>query len=289
MTPSQLRAFHLVAQEGGFSAAAQSAMVSQPTISSQVRQLEEEYKVRLFERRARSVDLTEMGQALYAITTRLFAAEAEAGSLLSGAKALVRGHLRIAADSAYHVMPALAALRRRHEGIRFSLRIGNSADVLQQVLDFNADIGVMAKLVSDPRLHAVEIRRDRLVLFVPVSHDWARKKRMTLRELDGHDVVVRERGSVTREVFENALARAGATPATLTDVQTREGVREAVAAGFGIGVVFRSEFGTDLRFHPIAIADADIEVSEYAVCLQDSLRLAPVRAFMDAVEHPAEN
>jgi aminoethylphosphonate catabolism LysR family transcriptional regulator len=288
MTPSQLRAFHLVAQEGGFSAAAQAAMVSQPTISSQVRQLEEEYKVRLFERRARSVDLTEMGQALYAITTRLFVAEAEASSLLSGAKTLIRGNLRIAADSAYHVMPALAALRRQHQGIRFSLRIGNSADVLQQVLDFNADIGVMAKLVSDPRLHSLEIKRDQLILFVPMSHAWARKKRMSLRDLDGQDLVVRERGSVTREVFENALARAGATPATLSDVQTREGVREAVAAGFGIGVVFRSEFGTDARFHPIAIADAEIEVSEYAVCLQDSLRLAPVRAFMDAIEHPSK-
>jgi aminoethylphosphonate catabolism LysR family transcriptional regulator len=288
MTPSQLRAFHLVAQEGGFSAAANSAMVSQPTISSQVRQLEEEYKVRLFERRARSVDLTEMGQALYAVTTRLFAAEAEANSLLSGAKTLIRGNLRIAGDSAYHVMPALAALRRQHQGIRFSLRIGNSADVLQQVLDFNADIGVMAKLVSDPRLHSLEIKRDQLVLFVPTGHAWAKKKRMGLRDLDGQDLVVRERGSVTREVFENALARAGATPAMLSDVQTREGVREAVAAGFGIGVVFRSEFGTDPRFHPIAIADAEIEVSEYAVCLRDSLRLAPVRAFMDAIEHPTK-
>lgn len=286
MTPSQLRAFHLVAQEGGFSAAAKAALVSQPTISSQVLQLEEEYKVRLFERRARSVQLTETGQALYAITTRLFAAEAEAESLLSGAKTLVRGHLRIAADSAYHVMPALAALRRQHEGIRFSLRIGNSADVLQQVLDFNADIGVMAKLVSDPRLHSIEIRQDELILFVPRDHRWSRRRRLRLAELDGQDVVVRERGSVTREVFENALARAGATPSSLSDVQTREGVREAVAAGFGIGVVFRTEFGTDPRFHPIAIEDAEIHVGEYAVCLQDSLRLASVRAFMDAVEHP---
>jgi len=286
MTPSQLRAFHLVAQEGGFSAAAKAALVSQPTISSQVLQLEEEYKVRLFERRARSVQLTETGQALYAITARLFAAEAEAESLLSGAKTLVRGHLRIAADSAYHVMPALAALRRRHEGIRFSLRIGNSADVLQQVLDFNADIGVMAKLVSDPRLHSIEIRQDELILFVPRDHRWSRRRRLRLAELDGQDVVVRERGSVTREVFENALARAGATPSSLSDVQTREGVREAVAAGFGIGVVFRTEFGTDPRFHAIAIKDAEIHVSEYAVCLQDSLRLASVRAFMDAVEHP---
>lgn len=284
MTPSQLRAFHLVAREGGFSAAAQALVVSQPTISSQVRQLEEEYRVRLFERRPRSIQLTEMGQSLYAITSRMFAAEDEAISLLSGAKALIKGHLRIAADSAYHVMPALAALRREYDGLRFSLRIGNSADVLQQVVDFNADIGVMAKPVSDPRLHSVEIRRDRLILFVPVGHPWSRKKRVRLQELDGQDLVVRERGSVTREVFENALAACGATPAALSDVQTREGVREAVAAGFGLGVVLQSEFGTDRRFHPIAIADDGIEVSEFAVCLQDNLRLGPVRAFMVAVE-----
>lgn len=284
MTPSQLRAFHLVALEGGFSAAAHALRVSQPTISSQVRQLEEEYRVRLFERRPRSVHLTEMGQSLFAITSRLFTAEADAVSLLSGSKTLIRSHLRIAADSAYHVMPTLAALRRQHQGLRFSLRIGNSADVLQQVVDFNADIGVMAKPVSDPRLHSVEIRRDHLILFVPADHPWNGKKRIKLQELDGQDLVVRERGSVTREVFENALASCGATPAALFDVQTREGVREAVAAGFGLGVVLESEFGTDPRFHPIAIADDGIEVSEYAVCLQDNLRLGPVRAFMATVE-----
>jgi hypothetical protein len=64
-------------------------------------------------------------------------------------------------------------------------------------------------------------------------------------------------------------------------VQTREGVREAVAAGFGIGVVFRSEFGSDRRFVPLTPADRRIEVAEYAVCLQESLRLGLVRAFMD--------
>mgnify|MGYP002078306871 CR=1 FL=1 len=181
-------------------------------------------------------------------------------------------------------MPALAALRQRHGGLRFSLRIGNSADVLQQVIDFNADVAVMAKMISDPRLHSVELHRDRLILFAPVGHPWAAKKIVRLQELDGYDLVVRERGSVTREVFEQALAGAGATPGALCDVQTREGVREAVAAGFGLGVVLQSEFGTDPRFHPIPIADDGIEVSEYAVCLQDSLRLGPVRAFIDAID-----
>jgi DNA-binding transcriptional LysR family regulator len=93
--------------------------------------------------------------------------------------------------------------------------------------------------------------------------------------------VIRERGSVTREVFETGLAAAGVVPKSLIDVETREGVREAVAAGFGIGVVFDSEFGVDPRFRTIEVSDADLTVGEYVVCLQERRRLALVRAFLD--------
>ena len=283
MTPTQLRAFHLVAQEGGFSGAARAASLSQPTLSSQVKALEAAYGVRLFERQGRGVRPTELGQTLHAITSRLFAAEDEARELLGGAKSLTRGHLRIAADSASHVMPVLAEMRRRHGGITFTLRIGNSAEVLRALLDYAADIAVMARSTSDPRLHAAELRRDRLVLFVGTGHAWARRRRVPLAALEGKDIVLRERGSITREVFEAALAAAGVRPQSLFEVQTREAVREAVAAGFGIGVVFESELGEEHRFRAVTVSDAPLAVAEYAVCLQERRRLALVRAFFDAI------
>lgn len=283
MNLTQLRAFHIVARERSFTAAARTSGISQPTLSGQVRTLEDGYRVRLFERRARGVRLTEIGQGLFAISSRLFALEEEAQALLSDTKALARGHLRIAADSAYHVMPVLAALRQCHAGLRFSLTIGNSAAVLEQLFDFEADLAVTAKTTSDPRLHSQQLRRDELVLFVPRGHALARRRRLRIEELAGRELVLRERGSITREIFEQALAAAGVRPGEIVDVQTREGVREAVAAGFGIGVVFRSEFGTDPRFVPIGVTDAELGVAEYAVCLQENLRLSLVRAFMDAV------
>jgi len=282
MRLTQLRAFHLVARDRSFTAAARSVGVSQPTISGQVRALEENYRVRLFERRARGARLTELGQRLFTITNRLFALEEEALSVLSGAKLLARGHLRIAADSAYHVMPVLAELRTRHEGVTFSLSIGNSSAVLKQLLDLEADVAVMAKTVSDPRLHSLLLRHDEIVLFVPARHAWAKRRRVKLNDIAGQPIVLRERGSITRETFEQVLAERAVRPGSLIDVQTREGVREAVAAGFGIGVVFRSEFGNDPRFVPLSLADAKIGVAEYAVCLQENLRLGMVRAFMDA-------
>jgi aminoethylphosphonate catabolism LysR family transcriptional regulator len=282
MNLTQLRAFHVVAQERSFTKAAEAAHVSQPTLSGQVKALEETYRVRLFERRGRGVQLTELGQSLHGLTQRLFALEGEAQALLAGTKALQRGHLRVAADSAYHAIPILARLKAQHGGLSFALAIGSSATVLKQLLDYEADVAVMAKLTSDPRLHTIQFRRDHLVLFVPRDHDWAKRKRIRLADLHDQDLVLRERGSITREVFEETLAAAAVKPGAIIEIQTREGVREAVAAGFGIGVVFESEFGEGERFRALHVSDADLAVAEYVVCLQERRRLALVRAFFDA-------
>jgi aminoethylphosphonate catabolism LysR family transcriptional regulator len=281
MNLTQLRAFHVVARAGSFSLAARTGSASQPTLSAQVKALEAGYGVGLFARKGRGVQLTPAGQSLHAITTRLFAAEEEAQALLAGSRALTRGHLRVSADSAYHVMPILAALKRRHEGLTFSLKIDNSAAVLDQLIDHGADVAVMAKQTSDPRLYSIKLREDRLVLFVQRRHPWAKRRRIPFADVAGRDLVVRERGSITREVFEARLGAANVKPGTLIEVQTREAVREAVAAGFGIGVVFESEFGNDPRFRPIHVADADLAVSEYVVCLEERRRLALVRTFID--------
>jgi aminoethylphosphonate catabolism LysR family transcriptional regulator len=281
MNPTHLRAFHHVARERGFTRAAAIAGVGQPTLSAQVTALEQSYGVRLFDRRGRGVQLTAMGQALYALTDRMFALEEEADALLSGAAALAQGHLRVSADSAYHAVPILAELKRRHAGLTFSLSLGNSAAVLRRLFDYEADVAVMATLTSDPRLFTLPFRTDRLVLFVPNGHAWAGRRRIRLAELAGQDMVLRERGSVTRSVFESTLAAATVRPGAVIEVESREGVGEAVAAGFGIGVVFESEFRASDRFHRIAVTGADLAVGEYVACLEERRPLALVRAFLD--------
>jgi DNA-binding transcriptional LysR family regulator len=139
----------------------------------------------------------------------------------------------------------------------------------------------MAKSISDPRLHALRLRTDRVVLFAPAGHALARSGRAALAALADQELVLRERGSITREVLEQAMAAADIKPRAIVEVQTREGVREAVAAGFGVGAVFASELGDDRRFRRITVTDGDLDVAEYAVCLQERRRVALVRAFMD--------
>jgi len=288
MNATQLKAFHAVARQGSFTRAARAEGLSQPNLSGQVKALEEAYGVRLFERRGRGVELSELGRKLYAITDRLYALEDEAQALLAGSKALTIGHLRIAADNAIHAMPIMAELKRRHAGVSLSLAIGNSEAVLRQLADYHADVGVTAKRPSEPRFHAIPYRRDRLIVFVPRSHLLASRDRLNVRELEGVDMVLREPGSVTRAVFERAMAEAGVRVGAIMDIDGREAVREAVGSGLGIGAAFAREFVPDERFVAIPVPDAAFDVGEYVVCLEERLRLTAVRAFMRIAQEMAE-
>jgi aminoethylphosphonate catabolism LysR family transcriptional regulator len=287
MNITGLRAFHLVAEAGSFTRAAHAAGLSQPTLSAQVRLIERQHDAELFERTSRRVALTPVGRRLFDVTTRLFAAEAEARAVLDGVRTLKRGHLRIAADSAAHVMPVLAAMKAAGTSLTFTLSIGNSTEVMERLFDHRAEIGVMSRPTSDPRVHSRRLRSDRLALFVPAKHPWAARREARLADLAGQDIVIRERGSVTREALEQKLAENGVRPAQLVEVEGREAVREAVAAGFGIGVVFESEFGGDPGMRRLGIGDMEVVVAEYAVCLELRLRSPVVRSFFDAAERLA--
>jgi LysR family transcriptional regulator, low CO2-responsive transcriptional regulator len=279
-----LKAFHAVAVAGSFTRAATAIGLSQPTLSSQVALLEAKNAVSLFDRKRRGVTLTPTGKRLLDVTTRIFSAEEEALDLLRGARSIQTGHLRIAADNASHVMPVLARLRAANPGLTFSMTIDNSTNILQRLLDYEADLGVMARLTSDPRIFSLRLKRDRLVLFVPASHLLAAQGSIAIAELQGVDVVIREPGSVTREVFEASLTQAGVRPGRLVEVQSREAVRETVAAGFGIGVIFESELGRDPAFSPVVVRDVDLGVAEYVACLENRRRLANIKGFLDIVQ-----
>jgi aminoethylphosphonate catabolism LysR family transcriptional regulator len=284
MNHAQLRAFHAVAEAGSFTRAAEQVHVTQPTLSGQVAGLEARYGVKLFERRGRGIELTDLGRSLRDVTRRLFGQAAEAEQLLASAQGLTGGLLRVGADAPYQVIPLVARFTRRHPGIRLTMSFGNSERVLQELLDRRCDIAVLPDIESDARIHALPFRRDRLVVFVPRDHAWAGRRSLRLAELAGQRLVLRERGSTTRAVLDRALGDAGVEPGAALEIGSREAVREAVAAGLGIGAVFESEFGRDPRLHRLKLRDVDLEAVEYAACLQERRPVRVVRAFFDLLQ-----
>ncbi|MDF1586450.1 LysR family transcriptional regulator [Marinimicrococcus flavescens] len=283
MSVTQLRAFHLVAAAGGYSQAAREMAVSQSTLSAHVRQLEAASGLALFERKPRGVVLTPDGEALYQVTSRLFTALAEARIILKR-EAADGGRLRVAADGAGHCLPILSALRQRRPNLVFSLQVLNSGAVIEQLLDYRADAGITAQAPSNERIYSRPLTSMRVGAFVPKEHSWARRGRLRMKDLEGCAFVLRERGSRTRAVFEQNLERHDVTLGPVLEVSTREGVREAVAAGFGVGVTADLEFGFDARLRYLPISDATETIDEFVVCLEERKRVPIIAEFFACAE-----
>jgi DNA-binding transcriptional LysR family regulator len=279
MNQAHLRAFWLVAKAGGFSRAAHAARVSQPTLSAQVRALETRYGTPLFVRQGRAIRLTPAGRRLLDVAERYFALADEAEAAIAGTSNPSRVFLTVAADGPAPALAVLKAMRAERPDLGFAVSVGNSEEVAKRLLGYEADVGILAKAIADPRLAIEPLKRDRLIAFGPAG---MKRKRLRLAEAAAGPVILRERGSVTRERFETALAAAGLTLGPAVEVATREGVAEAVAAGFGLGLVFESEFGPDPRFARFDFADAELDVREYLACLAERRRQPAIDAFFVA-------
>ncbi|HHK74002.1 MAG TPA: LysR family transcriptional regulator [Rhizobiales bacterium] len=283
MNHSQLRAFHAVASEGSFTRAANRLRVSQPTLSGHVKSLEEGYDVRLFQRRSREVVLTDFGRALFEITQRYFASEIEAQRLLATAQGLVSGRLHVAADSPFAVVPLLARFSHRFPGVQIKVQFANSAQILRRILAGTSDIGILPQIDDNRHIHSLTYLQDILVVLVSRGHPWSQRRSVHLSEIADQTLISREPGSTTRAIFEAAMAARNVRPAHVLEMGSREAVREAVAAGLGIGVVSESEFGFDKRLHKLSVAGDRLKVVESVICRKDLLKDNAVAAFLELV------
>jgi aminoethylphosphonate catabolism LysR family transcriptional regulator len=281
MAYTWLRSFHAVALNGGFTAAAQQINVGQPTITSQVKSLEEYYSVELFHRRVRSVELTDAGRELFTITRSLMSREEEARELLDAYGKFQTGQLKVGAVGPYHATEMLSAFHSRYPDLRLTVAVGNSREMVEQLLDYSVDIGVLAHVEDDPRIFAMPYSRHPVAAFMRKDHHLAKKKTIKLKDLDGQPVVLREQGSTTRLAFEEALAAAGVTIDPVMEIGSREAVWLAVARGIGIGVVSDIEYipHPDLLYVPIS--NANIFTTAHVNCLTERKDTRLIGAFFD--------
>ena len=282
MNYAQIRAFHAVAEATSFTKAAERLGLTQPTLSGQVRALEESYAIKLFERRGRGVELTETGRRLLELTRRLAADEAEVEALLASARGLKSGRLSVMADAPHLVLPVLGLFHRRHPGIHLSIGFGNASTVSLALKDRRCDVAVLPDVQEeDDALYFLLLREDRLVAMLPRDHGWTGRRSVGLEELAEETLLLREPGSATRARLNQALEEASLTPARSLELGSREAVAEGVAAGLGLGVVSESEIGHDRRLSRVALKGPNLATSEYLVCLAQKREDLPVKAFFE--------
>lgn len=277
----QLRAFHQVAISGGFSRAAEALFLTQPAISDQVRKLEEEYDVLLFNRNKKQVTLTHSGQKLLEITHRMFDTEQQALELLTESRALRSGTLRIVADAAHHLLHILGSFRARYPGVQVSLRAGNTETVISSLYSYDADIGVLGEVPTGRDFEVLKLNSTPIIAFASVDHPLSGKKSLSLKQLVQESLVMRERGSKTRQKLEDLAAASKVELRPVIEAEGREAVREIVASGAGIGFVSAAEFGQDSRLVAIALDAPETLMDEALICLRERSGGKLVRAFLD--------
>ncbi len=282
---AHLRSFHAVATQGSFTRAAEALHITQPTLSGQVKELEERYGIKLFIRHGRHIELTDIGKSALVITRKLFRHEEDVEQLLMSARALTTGNLLVAADAPYLVTPLLAQFQRIYPGIQISIQYGNSRQLMTWLESGRCDIALLPNVPEgDDRLFSIPLEPGRLVAFVSENHVWAERRSISMQELLEQRIILREHGSRTRSIFEEAVKTSGGHLEQVMEITGREGVREAVAAGFGVGIIAEHELVADARLHALHVSNASLIHAEYIICLRERRNLRVTEAFLDMIQ-----
>jgi len=238
----QLKIFHTVARSGSFSRAAAELLISQPSVSIQVGDLERQFGTDLFEQVGKHVRLTEAGRVLDGYAARILALIDETRVAMDEVKGLRRGRLLLGATPTpgTYLLPALLGrFKEQYPSIEISLRLADTRRIQEMLLQHQLDLGVIGGSVSFPDLEAAVLLNDELVLVVAPSHPFAALPSVRVADLAGEPFILRERGSGNREAADEALHRAGVHVTPVFEVEGAEMVKQAVAANLGLSILSR--------------------------------------------------
>jgi len=283
VTLNQLRSFIAVARYNGFTAAARALKTSQTTITSQIQTLEEEHGVRLFERRGRRIELTQVGEELLQIARQMVGLEDDAAMMLKDSADLRSGSLKIGAVSPFQVIEMIEAFNASYPDVYLSTALGNSEAVLGELSGYGCDVGVLARDTDDDRYYVQHYASYPVMAFVRRDHRLAALKTIELADLAREKLLMRERGSTTRRALEDGMSAIGATARISMEIGSREAIREAVIRGLGIGTVSESEYVPDAQLHPLPIAGAPVLTHIYVCCLRERRRSRMIAAFFETL------
>jgi DNA-binding transcriptional LysR family regulator len=242
VTLRQLRTFKKVADLRSFSLAAQQLRLSQPSVSYQVKELEEAIGMPLLDRLGRKVQLTEAGSVLYSYARRALDVIDEASLALEEMHGIKRGNLRVGASTTvgiYLLPAALGAFKKLHPGLVISLEIGTRARVQEQVLLNELDLAVVGPAIKDPDLAILPFISDELVVVAPANHKLAGRRGLGLKDLRDQPFVMREAASGSRAELEKAARKAGAKLNVAMELGSNGAIKHAVESGLGLAVISR--------------------------------------------------
>jgi DNA-binding transcriptional LysR family regulator len=293
ITLRQLQVFEAAARLGGYTRAAETLHLSQPAVSMQIRQLEEQAGMPLFDQIGKKVHLTDAGRTLYKHAQSILAQVNEAQLEFEEMRGMRRGQLNItiASTANYFAPRLLAAFCQRHPEVKVSLDVSNREHILELLKETDKDLAIMGRPPEASDLVAHPFMENPLVVIAAPDHPLAQAHDIPLARLNEETFISREIGSGTRMAAERFFDEAGTRLTTVMEMSSNEAIKQAVQAGLGLGVVSIHTLEMELALGRLVILDVQgfpILRHWYAVHRHGKRFSAVAQAFLNFVMDEAE-
>ena len=260
MNFTHLAAFHSVVRAGSVTAAAEKLHVSQPALTREIRELEDRLGVPLFDRLPRGMQPTEAGQLLAEYAAQIFSLAETAESAMGEFARLMRGHVKIAASptiGVYMLPQVLNEYRSLYPGVTVDLAISNTESVEETVFARDCQIGLLEGPYDASAFDATVIGHDRLIAVAGAQHALARKRRVTAADIGDSELVVREPGSGTRTIVEQAYLKSGLPFSPKLSMGSPEAIKGLLRLGRTVAWVSRHSVADELASGDLIELPAD--------------------------------
>ena len=238
-TLHQLRVFETVARHGSFTKAAEELYITQPTVSSQVKQLTQAVGLPLFEQIGKQLYLTEAGRELSATCHDIFEKLENFQMKVADLKGMKQGQLRLAVvtTAKYFVPRLLGSFCQKYPGIDISLQVNNHQELTRRMQDNQDDLYILSQPPEDLDLCAEPFLDNPLVVVARHDHPLAKQKNIAIKQLRGEAFIMREPGSGTRQAVQRLLDKHKVKVHVRLELGSNEAIKHAIAGGLGISVL----------------------------------------------------
>jgi DNA-binding transcriptional LysR family regulator len=246
---NQLRAFYHVAKSLSFSAAAEELFVTQPAVNKQVKLFQEFFNLRLIRKRKGKLYLTDEGKKVLFYASRIFELEKQLEDAISGLQSKKQGSLRVGTTKTYakYLIPLLLApFRESYPGVIIELDEGSSQRMIERLLDFRSSLAIVAKLFDNPEIQYHPLLLEEIVLVASPIHHLAKEKSILFRSLAEEPMVVKERGSGTRNHVERLAQEENIVFDVIAETSNMDFIKDIVKKGQAISFVVKSAVEQEL-------------------------------------------
>ncbi len=266
ITLRQLKVFESVARNLSYSGAASELHLTQPAVSMQIKQLEDNIDLPLFEQLGKRIYLTEAGKELYQYSRAISQQLSDMEVALDELKGMERGKLNISVVTTanYFAPHLLAKFCQRYKGVTVSLNVSNREAVLRQLNDNLIDLAIMGQPPGHLDIDSQSFMENPLVVVAPPNHPLCQEKSIAVKKLAKEIFLVRESGSGTRDAMERFFTTHKINLNKGMETDTTEAIKQAVQAGMGLGIMSKHTVELELETNRLKILDIqDFPIMRY--------------------------